>query len=110
MATRKISAPVFSFATKREVADRLSGATTIKAIHFDQEARSIKAFCADGFTRECKVDRLSNIEAGRALWVMLSEATKNETSIQFVVAGGFSADKWFYNAKPVTAAPKGMPF
>jgi len=110
MATRKISAPVIAFTTKRVVADRKSIVTTIKAMHFDQETRSIKVFCADGFTRECKVDRLASLEAGRALWEQMSKACKEETAMQFVAAGGFSPDKWFYTVATPAVAPKGMPF
>jgi len=108
MATKKIAAPVFT--TKRVVADRMSAPVVIKALHFDTATRSIKAFCDDGFTRECRVDRLTDIETGRKLWVMLEQITKDGKTIRFQAAGGFSPDRWFYTASAYEAPKDGMPF
>ena len=108
MATKKIAAPLFT--TKRVVADRLSAGTTVKAMHFDETTRSIKVFCADGYTRECRVDRLSSVEHGRKLWTLMEEATKSGQALRFKSAGGFDPNKWFYDVATVEAAKDGFPF
>ena len=108
MATKKIAAPLFT--TKRVVADRLSPAVTIKAMHFEEATRSIKVFCSDGYTRECRVDRLTSVEHGRKLWTLMETATKDATQLRFKSAGGFDPNKWFYDVTTVEAAKDGFPF
>lgn len=76
--------------------DKISGVTTLLAMHFDENLRQIRVFCADGYTRKCNVDRLPNIETGRALWTLLQTVGKKQTKIRFKAAGGFSPDVWFY--------------
>ena len=108
MATKKTVAPLFT--TKRVVADRLSAAVTIKAMHFEDSTRSIKVFCSDGYTRECRVDRLTSVEHGRKLWKQMEETCKVGTQIRFKSAGGFDPNKWFYDVSTVEAAKDGFPF
>jgi len=83
----------------QNVADKVSEPTTILAMHFDETLRQIRVFCADGQTRKCNVDRLPNIETGRALWVLLQTIGKKQTPVKFKAAGGFSPDVWFYTVE-----------
>ena len=90
-----------AFRTTRTGADRHSKAVTMMACHYDDKSKSIRVFCSDGYTRQCNIDRLPSIEVGRALWKTLQEYGKNGLSVQFVAAGGFSPDRWFYDVQPV---------
>ncbi len=114
MAARKLAAPAnaVAFTVKRtNVQDRRSSLTVPQAMHFDDVSRSIKVFCADGYTRECRVDRLSDIKLGRQMFVDLEKAIKNKTEIRFFAAGGFDPNKWFYKFEEGTKAGKdGLPF
>lgn len=86
-----------SFNTVRTGADRISNSVTIQAMHFDENTRSIKVFGSDGNLRECRVERLpGGLEQGRQLWRQLQAHGKAGTDLQFVAAGGFSPDRWFY--------------
>lgn len=86
-----------AFDTSRTGKDRISDPVTLEAMHYDQATSSIKVFCSDGNLRECRVQRLADREVGgRALWAKLQAAGKNKTPVQFIAAGGFSPDKWFY--------------
>jgi hypothetical protein len=85
------------FKTARTGADRVSKSTTITAMHYDDKARAIRVFCADGATRTCLIDRMPSMEAGRQLWSALKGAGQEGSEVQFVAAGGFSPDRWFYD-------------
>jgi hypothetical protein len=85
------------FTTKRTGIDRTSAPVTISAIHYDEANKAIRVFGSDGNLRTCLVSRLASIEDGRALWTRLQSAGKAHTEVQFVAAGGFSPDRWFYD-------------
>lgn len=85
------------FNTSRTGKDRMSAPVTVEYMHYDETTKSIKIVASDGNMRECRTERLPSIEHGRVLWKKLAQAGKNKTSIQFVAAGGFSPDKWFYD-------------
>jgi hypothetical protein len=87
------------FNTTRTGQDRVSAPVKIDAMHFDKVTNSIKVFCSDGNLRECRVSRLTSLDAGRQLWKQLQEIGKAEKEVQFVAAGGFSPDKWFYTVQ-----------
>ena len=92
--------PAKAFDTSRTGQDRVSKPVTIDAMHYDQATSSIKVFCSDGNLRECRVQRLNGKEeAGRVLWKQLAAAGKAKSPVQFVAAGGFSPDKWFYQVQ-----------
>jgi hypothetical protein len=105
MAARTTFAPVTfkaaaknnsKFQTRRTAADRVSDPVTLLSMHYDETNHAIKVFCADGTTRVCKIDRLPDAAAGRALWSTLQKAGKAEQEVKFVAAGGFDPTKWFY--------------
>jgi hypothetical protein len=87
------------FTTTRTGKDRVSAATTIEAMHFDQATKTIKVFCADGNLRECRIERLTSVADGRDLWKKLQTHGRDKTEVKFVAAGGFSPDKWFYTVE-----------
>lgn len=91
--------PVFN--TKRTAADKVSAKTTMLAVHFDDKAKAIKVFCADGHTRQCNIDRLPSLEYGRQLWKTINEYGQKGLEVQFTAAGGFSPDRWFFDVQPV---------
>jgi len=95
-ATMPVATPAFRVRTAGRP-DRVSAPVTIKAIHFDEAAREIKAFGSDGKVRRCKVDRLPSLETGRALWKELQLLGKQQIPLTFIAAGGFSPDVWFYD-------------
>ena len=89
-----------SFNTTRTGKDRVSNSVTIQAMHYDEVTKSIKVFGSDGHLRECRVERLpGGVEQGRQLWRELQAYGKAGTSLQFVAAGGFSPDRWFYSVR-----------
>lgn len=113
MATKRASktiAPVAAFTTKRVVADRRSSNVIPQAMHFDEATRSIKVFCDDGFTRECKVDRLADINAGRKIYQDIQMMIKEGTRMRFIAAGGFDPNKWFYTIEAYKEPTNGLPF
>jgi hypothetical protein len=87
------------FRVRRHVKDRVSQPVALQALHFDKKDREIRVFGADGLTRKCKVDRLPSLDDARALWTKLQEVGKAGKEIQFVAAGGYSPDSWFYTIK-----------
>lgn len=93
----RIEAPVKVFNTSRTGKDRMSSPVQVEYMHYDEVTKSIKVVGSDGNLRECRTERLPSLEHGRVLWKKLAQAGKNKTSIQFVAAGGFSPDKWFYD-------------
>jgi len=115
MATRTFNSPSFAamsamlveansrrmdvvFATATPSAEvKKSKATLIMSIHYNDTTREIRAVGADGNVRVCKVDRLQSIEHGRTLWKILVGAKNEGTPIQFMAAGGFNPDRWFYD-------------
>ena len=88
-----------TFRVRRHVKDRVSQPVLLTAIHFDEKAREIRVFGDDGQTRKCKVDRLPTIEQGRQLFRTLQKAGTAKKPVQFVAAGGYSPDVWFYTVK-----------
>ena len=110
MATKKIAAPAFTV-KRTNVQDRRSALTVPQAMHFDDVSRSIKVFCADGYTRECRVDRLSDLKIGRQMFVDLQKLIEQKKEIRFFAAGGFDPNKWFYKFEVAAKADKsGLPF
>jgi len=115
MATRTFNSPSFAqmsamltmgqastkavpFSTSTPNADiKKSEATTIVSIHYNATTREIRAVGDDGNVRICKVDRLPSIEHGRTLWKILVGAKNEGTIIQFMAAGGFNPNRWFYD-------------
>lgn len=85
------------FLTTRAGPVRLSIPHTIVSGTFDSTMREIQVFTENGKIHRCKVDRLPDAEAGRALWKKLVAAQKKETSIRFKAAGGFSPETWFFD-------------
>ena len=99
------------FTTKRtNVKDRTSRTVKVLAIHFDHATQSMRVFCNDGYTRECRIDRLTDREHGRRMWVHLKECINKGYDIMFVAAGGFSPDKWFYDMVTITETDSNIPF
>lgn len=92
-----VGLPVKAFNTSRTGQDRMSKAVTVEYMHYDEVTKSIKVVGSDGLLRECRTGRLPSIEHGRNLWKKVARAGKEKKSIQFVAAGGFSPDKWFYD-------------
>ena len=90
---------VKAFNTSRTGKDRVSAPVKIEAMHYDEATKSIKVFCSDGNLRECRVARLPTVEHGRALWRKLAKMGRDKQEVNFIAAGGFSPDKWFYNAE-----------
>ncbi len=93
-SVRKAVAP--AFATTRKGADRKSEPTLMMDARFDETTQSINVYCADGKLRTCRLDRLPDLEAGRALWAAIQKAGKAKKPVTFVAAGGFTPDRWFY--------------
>ena len=93
----KVEQPVKVFNTSRTGQDRMSKAVTVEYMHYDEMTKSIKVVGSDGALRECRTERLPSLDHGRALWKKVAQAGKEKKSIQFVAAGGFSPDKWFYD-------------
>lgn len=114
MATRKATKAaviVPAFTVKRtNVADKKSGVTKALAMHFDEETRSIKVLCQDGKLRECKVDRLTDINAGRQMFMDLKTYIEKGQMVKFVAAGGFDPNKWFYTVEVYKEPKNGLPF
>lgn len=90
---------VFSV-TNTKAAVRYSEAMQIVALHYDEASREIRCVGEDGNVRTCKIARM-DINAARELWVNLKEIKNSSSEIQFMAAGGFSPDKWFYDVKAV---------
>jgi hypothetical protein len=88
-----------AFNTNRKGADSVSAPTVLMAVHYDKNTKTIRVMSEDGKVRECRVDRLINVDAGRALWTKLASKGKEGSEVTFVAAGGFSADRWFYDVK-----------
>jgi hypothetical protein len=91
--------PVAQFRTRYQAEDRVSASVKIVAMHFDEKLRQIRVIGSDTKIRKCNVDRLPSVEVGRELWKMLAKAGKEQKEVQFVAAGGFSPDVWFYTVK-----------
>jgi hypothetical protein len=85
-----------AFTTSRKGIDRKSSAVVMQDARFDEATQSINVYCADGKLRTCRLDRLPNLEAGRALWAAIQTAGKAKKPVTFVAAGGFTPDRWFY--------------
>lgn len=88
-----------AFTTVRTGDDRVSAAVQMHTAHYDKETNSIKVFCHDGKLRECRVERLPSKAIGQKLWKDIQEAGKAKKAVQFVAAGGFNPDRWFYQIK-----------
>jgi hypothetical protein len=84
------------------VADRYSDTVRIAGLSFDHGRRAIVALGSDGKTRLCLVDRLPSLEVGRGLWTQLATAANEGKDVQFIAAGGFSPDTWFYAINEMT--------
>ena len=95
--TQPKAAPVVHFNTSRTGKDRMSAEVKVEYMHFDEVTKSIKVVGSDGNLRECRTERLPSLEHGRLLWKKLAKAGKEKATVQFVAAGGFSPDKWFYD-------------
>lgn len=91
-----IAAQATTFTTSRKGSDRKSAHVVMQDARFDEATQSINVYCDDGKLRSCRLDRLPNLEAGRALWSAIQKAGKAQTPVQFVAAGGFTPDRWFY--------------
>jgi len=85
-----------NFVTSRKGADRKSEPVLMMDARFDEATNTINVYCADGKMRTCRLDRLPSLEHGRALWASIQKAGKAKKPVQFVAAGGFTPDRWFY--------------
>lgn len=95
----KPAAPAFTV-TNEKAAVRLSDPMQIVAVHYDELTREIRVVGEDANVRVCKIERLKGgLDQARKLWVDLIEAKNSTREIQFMAAGGFSPDKWFYDIK-----------
>jgi hypothetical protein len=101
MATLSITAPKTAsvgFDVKNpKAAINKSAPTKVLMIQFKEETRSLRIMCEDGNIREMRVDRAPSLEYAREVLDRLKKAYKNKTPVVFMAAGGFSADKWFFN-------------
>jgi len=88
------------FVTARPGQTRLSEVVKLKGLHYDENRREIRAFGSDGKLRVCQVARLTGeAEQARVLWKKLSEAGRGKKDIQFMAAGGFNPNQWFFDIK-----------
>ena len=85
-----------AFDTKFVAPDRLSKPVKLVGLSYDKATKEIKAIGDDNKIRICKIARLANIEDGRQLWKDLVQYGNDGMTFQFVSAGGFSPDSWFY--------------
>lgn len=104
-----------AFETKFIAPDRLSKPVKLIGLQYDKATKELKAVGDDNKIRVCKIDRLADIEDGRKLWADLVKYGKEGMSFQFVSAGGFSPDSWFYRIElvadeVVTLDEDGVPF
>lgn len=88
-----------AFVTKSRAADQVSEKTTLLQIIHNEKNKTISAVCSDGKTRVCRYDRLPDVHVARQLWRDLKKAGQEKQEIQFVAAGGFNPDRWFYTVK-----------
>jgi site-specific recombinase XerC len=88
---------VFSV-TNTKAAVRYSEPMQIVAMHYDTDTREIRVVGEDGNVRTCKIARM-DLNHARELWTNLKEIKNSAREIQFMAAGGFSPDKWFYDVK-----------
>ena len=88
------------FVTARPGQTRFSEVVKLKGLHYDENRREIRAFGSDGKLRVCQVARLTGeAEQARVLWKKLSEAGRGKKDIQFMAAGGFNPNQWFFDIK-----------
>ena len=90
-----------AFDTKFIAPDRSSKPVKLVGLSYDKATKEIKAVGSDSKIRICKVNRLTNIEDGRQLWKDLVQYGNDGMTFQFVSAGGFSPDSWFYKIELV---------
>ncbi len=95
----KVAVPqsVFSV-TNTKAAIKYSEPMQIVALHYDEATKEIRAVGEDTNVRVCKIARM-DINHARELWTNLKEIKNSAREIQFMAAGGFSPDKWFYDVK-----------
>ena len=99
-ASPAVEAPVQTgFRTRYNTSDKLSAVTTVAGVSFNETTREILALGEDGRVRRCKIDRMPSLQDARNLWQQLVIAHNNDRPVQFVAAGGFSPDSWFYALK-----------
>jgi hypothetical protein len=96
----KISPKEVKFMTARaNRADKKSDPVVMLNAHYNEETESISVFCSDGKLRECRINRLPSKEEAAKLWTTIQKMGKVKTEVQFVSAGGFSPDRWFYGVE-----------
>jgi|AOAMet1_04_M0_20_1038515.scaffolds.fasta_scaffold09809_4 hypothetical protein len=74
-----------------------SAPVVVTGVEFNTDTRTIMAFCADGNTRKCRVDRCASLEFARALYKAVKEFAKHGHELEFCSMGNNSPDKWFCN-------------
>jgi hypothetical protein len=95
-----------AFKTKYTAPVQRSLATTIDAVYFDKANREIIALCSDTATRKCKIDRLADRASQVMLWKSISNAVAKKQNVVFLSAGGFSANKWFFDFEILDRLPE----
>jgi hypothetical protein len=88
-----------AFRVRKQVADQVSQPTLMVSLVYVEALREIRVMGADGHTRKCKIDRLPSIDDARALMRRLKKLGTEKKPVQFVAAGGFSPNVWFYTVK-----------
>ena len=77
--------------------DRVSLPVTLIELGYNETTRTIEATGSDKRKRQCRIDRIVNVEVLKQLTKDLQKAYDNQDTIQFVAAGGNDPNVWFYN-------------
>jgi len=77
--------------------DRVSLPVTIVELDYNETTRTIEATGSDKRKRQCRIDRIVDVEVLKELTKDLQKAYDNSNTIQFVAAGGNDPNVWFYN-------------
>jgi len=88
---------VFSV-TNTTAATRYSAPMQIVAVHYNQETQEMRVVGEDTNVRVCKVARM-DINMARELWKKVVEAKNSTREVQFMAAGGFDPNRWFFDIK-----------
>lgn len=86
----------FSCADRSVGSCSLSAPVRVVGLRWEASSRSVVVDCSDGRSRVCRTSRLPVADV-RAVVGRLRSVRASGAAVCFAAAGGFSADRWFFN-------------
>jgi len=77
---------------------RMSAPVITNSVEFNTSTRTIMAYCADGNTRMCRIDRCASLALARSLFKCIRTHARLGLPLHYSAAGGNSPDRWFCDA------------